>query len=416
MDNPPPIPRRSAKSKLVRTLLVIVILAAAAVGARHISTTRPKARQQPPRTAAALVEVTVVQPASEQIVLQAMGTVVPAREITLAAQVSGEVVQVHPEFVEGGFLAEGSEVLRIDPLDYQLAVTRLQGEVASARFELDLELGRQDVARREWDLLNAGKPTAPGEADLALRKPHLAKARAELAAAEANLRQAEINLARTTLRAPFNALVRTRHVERGSQVSPQTALATLVGTDTFWVQTAVAVDRLQWFALPAQPGEPGARAVVHHGREGVAGQTREGRVVRLLGDLEPDGRMARVLVAVPDPLDRSRPAGERLPLLIGDYVRVEIQGHSIDGVYRIPRSALRDNTHVWVATDQNRLDIRTVAVAWRDTETVLVQSGLEPGERLIISDLSAPVGGMALRITGDTPEEAPPARNQEAAG
>ncbi|MCG6905714.1 MAG: efflux RND transporter periplasmic adaptor subunit [Desulfobacteraceae bacterium] len=416
MDNPPPIPRRSAKSKLVRTLLVIVILAAAAVGARHISATRPKARQQPPRAAAALVEVTVVQPASEQIVLQAMGTVVPAREITLAAQVSGEVVQVHPEFVEGGFLAEGSEVLRIDPLDYQLAVTRLQGEVARARYELDLELGRQDVARREWDLLNAGKPTAPGEADLALRKPHLAKARAELAAAEANLRQAEINLARTTLRAPFNALVRTRHVERGSQVSPQTALATLVGTDTFWVQTAVAVDRLQWFALPAQPGEPGARAVVRHGREGVAGRTREGRVVRLLGDLEPDGRMARVLVAVPDPLDRSRPAGDRLPLLIGDYVRVEIQGHSIDGVYRIPRSALRDNTRVWVVTDQNLLSIRTAVVAWRDAETVLVQSGLEPGERLIVSDLPAPVEGMALRIKGDTPEETAPARPQEPAG
>jgi multidrug efflux pump subunit AcrA (membrane-fusion protein) len=105
-----------------------------------------------------------------------------------------------------------------------------------------------------------------------------------------------------------------------------------------------------------------------------------------------------------------------MPLLIGDYVRVEIHGRRIDGVYRIPRSALRDNTHVWVATDQNRLDIRTVTVAWRDTETVLVQSGLEPGERLIISDLSAPVGGMALRVTGDTSEEAPPARNREAAG
>lgn len=415
MDNPSPIPRRSRRSKLVRALLVILILAAAAAGARYISATRPTARQQPPRAAAALVEVAVLQPSSEQVVLQAMGTVVPAREITLAAQVSGEVIQVNPEFVEGGFLAEGSEVLRIDPLDYELAVTRLKGEVARARFELDLELGRQDVARREWDLLTAGKPTAPGEADLALRKPHLAKARAELAAAEANLRQAEINLARTRLQAPFNAMVRDRHVERGSQVSPQTALATLVGTDTFWVQTAVAVDRLQWFALPGQAGEPGARAVVRHGREGRDGRPREGRVIRLLGDLEPDGRMARVLVAVPDPLDLDRPADDRMPLLIGDYVRVEIHGRRIEGVYRIPRSALRDNTRVWVATDQDRLSIRTVAVAWRDAETVLVQRGVAPGERLIISDLPAPVAGMALRIKGESPEKTAPARPQEPA-
>ncbi len=225
MDNTPPIPRRSRKFKLVRTLLVIAILAAAGIGARYISTTRPTARQRPPQAAVALVEVTAVQPSSAPVVLQAMGTVIPAREITLTAQVSGEVIKIHPEFVEGGFLSEGSEILRIDPLDYQLAVTRLKGEVARTRFELDLELGRQDVARREWDLLTAGKPTAPGEADLALRKPHLAKARAELAAAEANLQQAHLNLTRTTLRAPFNAIVRTRHVERGSQVAPQTPLA-----------------------------------------------------------------------------------------------------------------------------------------------------------------------------------------------
>jgi len=416
MDNTPPIPRRSRKFKLLRTLLVIAILAAAGIGARYISTTRPTARQRPPQAAVALVEVTAVQPSSAPVVLQAMGTVIPAREITLTAQVSGEVIKIHPEFVEGGFLSEGSEILRIDPLDYQLAVTRLKGEVARTRFELDLELGRQDVARREWDLLTAGKPTAPGEADLALRKPHLAKARAELAAAEANLQQAHLNLGRTTLRAPFNAIVRTRHVERGSQVAPQTPLATLAGTDTFWVQTAVAVDRLQSFALPRRPEEPGARAVVRHGLKERDAHPREGQVVRLLGDLEPEGRMARVLVAVPDPLDRRRPAEDRLPLLIGDYVRVEIQGHMIESVYRIPRSALRDNTRVWVMTDQSRLSVRPVEIAWRDAETVLVRSGLKPGERLIVSDLPAPVDGMAVRIKGDGAAESPPTLPQEPAG
>ncbi|MFY9944099.1 MAG: efflux RND transporter periplasmic adaptor subunit [Desulfobacterales bacterium] len=415
MDKPP-IPRRSRKSKLVRTLLVITILAAAAIGARTISQTRPAARQRPPQATAALVTVTAVQPSSEQVILQAMGTVIPAREITLTAQVSGEVIYVHPEFVDGGFLPEGSEVLRIEPLDYQLAVTRLQGEVARARYELDLELGRQDVARREWDLLTAGKPTAAGEADLALRKPHLEKARAELAAAEANLRQTKLDLARTTLRSPFNAIVRSRHVERGSQVAPQTPLAVLAGTDTFWIQTAVAVDRLQAFAVPRRPGEPGARAIVRHGPKGHDSRPREGQVVRLLGDLEPEGRMARVLVAVPDPLDRRHPAEDRLPLLIGDYVRVEIQGHRIDGVYRIPRSALRDNTRVWVATAQARLSVRPVEIAWRDAETVLVESGLQPGDQLIVSDLPAPVDGMAVRIKSDGADGTPPALPQEPAG
>jgi RND family efflux transporter MFP subunit len=269
------------------------------------------------------------------------------------------------------------------------------------------------VARREWSLLNARKPVAPGEADLALRKPHLTKARAELAAAKANLQQAELDLARTTLRSPFNAIVRSRHVDRGSQVSPQDPLATLVGTDAYWVQAAVPVDRLEWFALPRGPEESPADAVVHYGRNG---HQREGRVVKLLVDLEPEGRMARVLVSVPDPLDRRRPAESRAPLLIGDYVRVEIQGRTIDGVYRIPRSALRDNTRVWVVTDQARLSIRTVDIAWRDAETVLVRSGLRPGERLIVSDLPSPVDGLRVRLESDKDNGPSPNQPQEPAG
>lgn len=423
MDKPPltspepePIPKRSVKFKLVRTLLVIAILVAAWLGATYISNTRPKARKRPPVKTEALVAVVTVQAASAEVLLQAMGTVIPAREIELKSRVAGEVIQVHPEFLEGGFLAKGSEILRIDPRDYQLAVTRLQGEVARAQFELDLELGRQDVARREWELLNARRPVAPGEADLALRKPHLAKARAELAAAKANLRQAELDLARTTVRSPFNAIVRSRHVDRGSQVSPQDPLAALVGTDTYWVQAAVPLDRLQWFALPRQSGENGARAVVYYGGNGRGDHRREGRVVKLLSDLEPEGRMARVLVAVADPLDRQHPAAGRAPLLIGDYVRVEIQGHRIDGVYRIPRSALRDNTRVWVVTAQSRLDIRPVEIAWRDDETVLVRSGLLPGDRLIVSDLPTPVEGMRVRIESDDTEGTPARNPQETAG
>ena len=64
-------------------------------------------------------------------------------------------------------------------------------------------------------MLRGSDPTAPEDGDLALRKPHLEKALADLAAAEADLRQADLQLERTRLAAPFNAILRARHVTVG---------------------------------------------------------------------------------------------------------------------------------------------------------------------------------------------------------
>ena len=78
-----------------------------------------------------------------------------------------------------------------------------------------------------------------------------------------------------------------------------------------------------------------------------------------------------------------------------------IQGRALDNVYRIPRSALRDNARIWIARDDETLQIREVTPLWRDADYVLLQDGLAPGERLILSDLTAAVDGMAVRERTD---------------
>ena len=121
-------------------------------------------------------------------------------------------------------------------------------------------------------------------------------------------------------------------------------------------------------------------------------------MIRILSDLETDGRMARLLVSVQDPLGLKDPKRDRAGLLIGDYVRIEILGREVDHVVRIPRTALRDNTEIWIAGKDGKLHIRPVETIWRDTDTVLLRDGIEPGERLIVSDLQTPVDGMTVRI------------------
>lgn len=402
---PNPVRRRRP---IVRIILSLFILAAGVSGAFYLKNSAPRTQKRAPTKLSPTVQVLTVKLSDYQIVVTAMGTVIPDREILLKSRVSGEVVKIHPEFTEGGFLKKHTKVLQIDPLDYELALARKRSAVTDSEYALKLELGHQAVAKREWELLNEGKPAQDIEKELALRQPHLNKVRADLTAAEAELKAAMLDLERTQIRAPFNAMVRSKSVDLGSQVMPQEALAELVGTDSYRIQVSIPVDRLEWIYTPSQAGDPGSKVRIIYGQ----GHERSGRVIRLMGDLATEGRMARILVEVADPFGLSSTTQDRTPLIIGEYVRVEIQGHKLEGVFEIPRTALRDFSSIWLAGKNQTLEIRQVRPIWRDPKIVLLKDALKPGERLIVSDLAAPVEGMMLRVDDSKSEmkHRPPAR------
>jgi len=383
-----------AGRNMLRLVISLVIIAVGIAGARFLIATKPKVNKRPPVKMEPLVSTVTLQPEDYGLNIPAMGNVIPARKVSLEAQVAGEVIFLHPEFVEGGMLAGGTKILQINPRDYELAIMQKQRALADAEYALKLELGHQDVARREWDLLYGDQKIDEAESELALRKPHLEKVKIEIAAARAELEQAELNLARTTLTAPFNLLVLSRNADLGSQVTPQEKLAELVGTDAFWVQVPLPIERLQWIRVPNGRNEKGSWVKIIYRGDNV----RTGRVIRLLPDLSKEGRMARLLVEVDDPLDLKAEGEKRPKLLIGEYVRVLVEGERLDNVYRIPRPALHNDREVWIVDEERRLEIRPVKTLWRDEESVIVKDGFRPGERLVVTALAAPVAGMPLRI------------------
>jgi RND family efflux transporter MFP subunit len=388
-----PNPARSPRP-IIRIVLSLVILGVGIGAASYLKNSAPRTKKRPPVKLSPIVLIQTVKPSSYQIIVTAMGTVIPAREVVLKSRVSGEIVEIHPEFTEGGFLKKDMRIIQIDPQDYELALARKRSTVTDAEYALKLELGHQAVAKREWELLNQGKAALDMEKELALRQPHLDKVRADLSAAEAELKAAMLDLERTHITLPFNAMVRSKSVDRGSQVTPQEPLAELVGTDAYRVQASLTVDRLEWIDVPVQTGDHGSKAQIIYGR----GNECSGKVIRLLGDLAAEGRMARILVEVADPLGLNSSNQNRTPLLIGEYVRVKILGRKLDNVFQIPRTALKDNSSIWIVGENQTLEIRKVRAVWRDADVVLLKDGLKPGERLIVSDLPPPVEGMTVRV------------------
>ena len=379
---------------IIRVVICLLLIAAGIAGARFLIATKPKVSKRPPEKMAPLVRTEVLQSENYIFSIPAMGTVIPAREVGLEVPVSGEIIYLHPEFTEGGMLAKGMKILEIDPKDYELAVQQKRKALADAEYAYKLEQGHQDVARQEWSLLYGDKALKEGESDLALRKPHLEKVKVEIEAARAELEQAEINLNRTTLTAPFNVLVLNTHVELGSQVSSQERLADLVGTDAYWVQVSVPVERLKWIQIPNGDQEAGSEVKIFYREDNL----KTGKVIRLLPDLSKEGRMARLLIELRDPLGLLV-KGEKPPmLLIGEYVRVAIEGEELHNVFRVPRSALRNDKEVWIVDEEKKLAIRSVKTIWRDEQSVVIQDGFKSGELLVISDIAAPVAGMDIRI------------------
>lgn len=376
-----------------RIVIIIVIIVIGVVAARYLIKTKPRVSKRPAERTASLVTAVPLQSQSQKVRIIAMGTVIPSREIVLKTPVGGEIISLEENFTPGGILQEGAALLQIDPRDYELALQQKERVLSDAGYASKIEQGRQDVAQREWDLLygeNGGKET---ESDLALRKPHLEKVQADIKAARADLELAKLNLSRTRVAAPFNGLVLNKYVDKGAFVAPQEKLADLVGTDEYWVQVSLPPDRLQWLKIPRANDETGSPVRVFY-RQGI----RDGQVIRLLGNLTKEGRMARLLVSVPDPLGLSSKDRDIEPLILGEYVRVEIEGEELQEVFPIPRTALRNDREIWLADREGKLAIRPVEIIWRDETQVLVRDGLQSGDLLIISNLAVPVDGMAVRV------------------
>lgn len=382
---PPPAPL-SPLALCFRLCVIALVLGVALWATFWMLGSKPKSKPRPQARTAPLVEVRQAAFTPRQIRVPASGTVIPARDLELRPEVSGTVAELSGAFVPGAELRKGEVLLRIDDREYRLAVARSLAALEQIRSELLLEQGNQIVARGEFELL--GEAVSEKERDLMLRLPQLRSLEARLKAAEADLAQAELDLERTAVRVPFNAVVVEKRVELGSRVNESTALARLAGTDAFWAEVSVPLHLLDFIEIP------GAPARIRPYRNGIAHQGREGRVIRRLPALEEQGRMARLLVEVRDPLSLARKAE---PLLLGSYVQLEIEGRPLAAALELPRNLLREGDRLWVLSPGGTLDIREVEVAFRDREHVLITGGIEAGERLILTELPAPVQGMPLR-------------------
>jgi RND family efflux transporter MFP subunit len=420
---------------MTRIVLPIILIAAAVgIGAVLLKTPQ-KVAKSPPRQTSAVVGVAELRPQSVQVFVEAFGTVVAAREVSIQPEVTGRVVALHPELTPGGLIPQGATLFRIDTADYEIAVAQASAELNVARMRVEqlrasVEALRGRVRETEAELAylrwnaervnqlsqrgQAGEAEARDararlesqegtlaalEAQIVEQERAVDSARSSTGSAESRLASAKLALDRTHVAAPFDAIVLSEAVEVGQLVGPQSGVAALAATDEFWVEAAIPIARLAEIRFATNSGDAKASRVTVTLVTGESNIHREGVVLRPLGQLDPQGRMARVLIAIRDPLDlQSDHPDQGKVILLGSYVRLAIDAGLRTDVYPIPRYALRENNRVWVRDKDGKLGIRDVQIVWRRPDDVLVRNGFSPGDRLVITHLASVVPGMPLDV------------------
>ncbi|MDG1838641.1 MAG: efflux RND transporter periplasmic adaptor subunit [Phycisphaerales bacterium] len=323
--------------------------------------------------------------------VKAWGTVTAARTLALRPEVNGRLVQLDPRFVPGGVFQTGQELALIDRRDYEFAVRQAEAGLETAKFNLEVEQGRGRVAERDWALLGEEIGGDEGGSRMALRAPHLAEKQAALESARSRVDQAKLALERTAIVAPFNAIVVSESAEIGQIVSSGTTLGMLVGTDEYWVEIGVPLKDVPSLANVDRDRQAKVTLATGDGR----GVEYDGVVVGLTGSVDSAGRLARVLITVPSPLEQS--ASRNVPLLLDSYVQVRLTGPLVRDVRELPRSVIREGNRVWIAALDDRLVLRDIEVVGGTDESVLAKVELASGEAIISSPISAVAPGMLIR-------------------
>ena len=329
------------------------------------------------------------------------GTVRPRAEIDVAAQINGKVAWVSPSFQGGGRLSQGQILFRIEDADYQNRVQQALANVAAG--EVALLQAEEDarIAQEEYELFRKRQPdAAAGSANpLTLRQPQLAAAKAALDRDKAALADAELALARTEVVAPFTGIVRRESVDPGQFVAAGQGVGRLYASDA--VEVVVPLSDADAALIPnlwrlrAGDGSRSVRATVS-AEYGEQYHEREGYVDRAEAALDEQTRTIDVVVRVPRPFSGNGP-----PLLVGQFVEVEIEGVAPERYFTIPRAALRTGNEVWALRDGDLVTIIPVQVLQRSDDVVYVTGALEADQAVVVGGIQIATEGMSVRTGED---------------
>ncbi len=377
--------KKTNMQRITSALIILFIVVFGFAVFKYLIHHKKRVSRKKPQSITIFVETKKVKRVDTNYKIPSYGRVVALNKVVILPQVSGKVVYVNPNFIEGGFLKKGDVILRIDKSDYELAYKSALSRLTASREELKLQLGKQRAA--EAELLYAEKLVGKinkSSKYLILRKPNIKKALANLELAKADVKKAQLNLNRTTIRSPFDAYIINKYADIGSVVNPSVKIAQLINSNEFYIETFINTQYLNDIDI-----DNSTIAKIDFGDNTAA----VGRFVSLDKSVDANGIMSKILFSV------KNSNGIKNSLLVGNYASVEIRGKRLDNIIQIPINSLLGQNRVWLYNN-GRLKIKKIKVIFKDKNSAYTYD-LGDKDEVIVSSISLPIEGIKLKKIGN---------------
>ena len=385
----------------------------------------------------------------------AYGNVEPGRVWDAVAEVSGRIIELHPELKKGELIPADTVIVRIDTSDYLLALRQVEADiqaseaqlaeltVSAANAEASLAIEREALRLAEADLARLAKLQRDGTVTqsafeqeqrtvlnqrqnvqsltntLNLIPAQRALLEAQLERLRVQRESAQLNLDRTVIKMPFTGRIAQLNVEQAQFVRQGEVLAVADSIDVAEITVQLPLSRMRPLIQPDD--RPVSELSMAAARRALALQavvrvpglgldvSWPARFVRATDAVDLRTRSLGIVVAVDEPYRQAQP-GLRPPLIKGMFTEVELRGQTRPDSLVVPLSALHDG-QVYVVDAEQRLQRRTLQLASVHETFAVVADGLQAGAKIIVSDLPVAIDGMLLE---PVPDPAAQARLQQA--
>lgn len=392
-------------TKTAKIIIPAAVVVTALLIVFFIKSNPPEARRFSSAPKAAIsVSVLELVPQSYQVMIDSYGTVKPRTQSLLVAQASGQIIEVSDEFREGGFFEKGDVLLKLDDRDHQAEVKSAQANLLTAEQSLLEEKARGQQALTDWKRLGGSSQAS----SLVLREPQLAAAQAQVLSAQAALEKAELDLERTKVTAPYAGRILSRSVDLGQVVSNNTQLATIYAIDSVEIRLPIKNKDLSFVNLPEQYRDGAknqAGSLVKFSSDLVGEQTWQGQLARTEGAIDENAQQLYVVAKIDDPYKST--ASNQYPIKIGQYIKAQIAGKTVQNALIIPNSTIYQGTYVYVV-EGDVLKRKDVTFAWQNANQAMIKTGLKANDKLVVTPLGQVSSGTKVSILGAQPKEKVP--------
>ena len=385
-----------------------------------------------------LVNVELAKIARLDPVVTGFGRAKPVTTWGAISKVTGRVIYQHPELKNGAFIAKGTLVLKIDPVDYELELAQSQADLQTQKMEarrvalneqqyqrsLQIESSRLALTKKELDRIEtlqkkgvASKSNLEEQRNAVLSQEKVvwdlqmqldtiptdkAVSQANIKVAQASLANAERNLARTEFRLPFNARIGEVNTELQQVVNQQELLISAhdmslmevtanmpIASFVSLIREVKSETRNQFRDLSGFNFRADITA-----RFGSGMTKWKGKVSNIRDGIDASSNTIGVTVEVENHLADFDPIDS--PLMVKDmYVQVDVSAPVKEQVI-IPKQAVHGDK-VYLVNEQGELVIQTVEQAYTQGDYTAISQGIKAGDLVVVTDLIAPVSGMPIR-------------------